>query len=156
MKLVLPTIPKLKVIYSYLLLKAIESKNPVIGWDSLAEAISIAGITPSNSNIKKYILALKAHDPSLIEYHSVNLYSPLYKLLVYIVYFEDGQRRIEKGTLGEAATFKRDLVFALCHEDTENTTTFTDLMKEDWKEEIDNLAERAEREERALEVLREK
>ena len=153
MKLVLPTIPKLKVIYSYLLLKAIESKNPVISWESLSEAIAVAGITPTNSNVKKFILALKAHDPPLIEYYSVNLYSPLYKLLVYVVYFDNG-REMRQATLGEAALFKRDLVFALCHEDTENTTTFTDLMKEDWKEEIDNLAERAEREERALEVLR--
>ena len=51
------------MIYSYLLLKAIKMKNPVIGYDDISEVIARVNLT--KTSVKRYLLVLRAHDPSV-------------------------------------------------------------------------------------------
>ena len=133
MKLVLPDHSKVRIIYSYLLLKAIEVKTGIVSYEDVSEAIAVAGINPSKPTIKKYLLILTSNNPPLLRFHSAGVFSSYFRVFAYIA--DDGV--IKQIPIKDAERFKHDLVFALCHEETENTVTYAEFLKEQMAKEAD-------------------
>ena len=125
-KLLLPDNKRVKQIYTYLLLKAIERRYPVVSYSEVEEAIAVAGVTPNKWQVKKYLLILSNNNPSLIEFRSAGLYEIFYELKIYMT---DG-KNIYKATINDIDTFKTELLLVLSEEMPENILTYAELLKQ--------------------------
>ena len=123
-KLLLPD-GKIRQIYAYLLIKAIDRKSPIISYSDVEEAIAVAGIMPNKYQIKKYLLILNNNNPTLLKFHRAGLLETYFRLLIYKTNGKD----IQEINLKESIAYRDDLLLTLSDESTENTLTYTEVLK---------------------------
>ena len=124
MKLLLPDNKKIRLIYSYLLLKAIDKGSVIVSYSDITEAVAVAGVAPNKYQVKKYLLILANHTPRLLEFYRATIYEPYYRLHVYTV----ENNEVVEGALEHAIVFKNDILLVLSNEDAINTITYTELI----------------------------
>ena len=127
MKLLLPTVRKIRHIYAFLVLKTIQNKTPYVTYEDVKDALAMTNVVPNKYQIKKYLLVLTSNDPPLIQPHAASLYTMYYKMLYYVVIDDSGN--YQKALLGDVIQFKNDLILVLGDEDTENTITYAEMIK---------------------------
>jgi|GEM_PF-5836482 hypothetical protein len=125
MRLLMPVVRNLKIVYSYLLLKGLE-KGGIVSYSDVQDAIAVAGVSPTKPQVKKYLLMLKNHQPPLIEFHRAGLYEQYYRIKPYVVY-EEEDKPVEAG-MGEVFVLRNDLMLVLSDENADNTITLSELL----------------------------
>ena len=124
--ILLPDNKKLRQIYAYLLLKAIEYKSPVVSYEDVGEAVAVAGVTPNKYQVKKYLLILRNHNPQLLKFYKAGLFNIYYHILIYRVEEDE----ILQTGLQDIFDYRDDLSLTLSDELTENTLTYATLLKQ--------------------------
>lgn len=135
MKILIPHNKKIRQIYAYLVLKAIQNKQPYVTYEDVRDAIAIANVTPNKYQIKKYLLILSSHEPPLLKPLKPSIFTIIYKIFFYAFDENDKSSEIQEVTLGEAMQFKKDLILVLSNEPTENTLTYAEALKQKMLEE---------------------
>ncbi len=124
LKLLLPSIPKLKSVYCLLLLKAISSNSEIVSWNDVKDAVSIVS-TATKGQVKKYLLMMVNHAPPLLAYKGSTIFDHFYRIYVYSV-DDDG---VLRQSIDFAKHYRNDIVLAIADEDTDNVTSSIDLLK---------------------------
>ena len=124
MRLLLPSISKLKSVYCLLLLKAISSNSDIVTWNDVRDAVSIVS-TATKGQVKKYLLMMVNHAPPLLAYKGSTIFDHFYRIYVYSV--DDGG--ILRQSINFARDYRNDIVLAIADEETENVASSVDLLK---------------------------
>lgn len=118
MKLLLPTLKKLRIVYAFLLLRAC-NQGGIIRYSDVQDALAMANITPSKYTVKRYLMMMDSHEPKLLRFYKPGLQDMYYRILAYVAY-DDGS--IEQIGIKEVAGFKNELIAVLHDLDADYAT----------------------------------
>ena len=130
--MILPDNKRVKKIYAYLCLKALERGRAVISIRDVKDAIAISGIDPHKYTVKKYLIILSNNVPQLISFKEAFLMDTYYNLFFYR---SDEKGEIHQIPLQEVQRYKADLVLVLAEEDSENLIEYSKVLRQKLQEE---------------------
>lgn len=121
-KLFLPSLKKLRVVYSFLLLKGMK-QHGIVSYSDVSEALAFAGVSPGKYTIKRYLMMLEGHNPQLIQFYRAGLYDMYYKIISYAM-TADGFKKV---SITEISQFTNDLIKVMHDETTDSIVTVKEI-----------------------------
>lgn len=121
-KLFLPSLKKLRVVYSFLLLKGMK-QHGIVSYSDVSEALAFAGVSPGKYTIKRYLMMLEGYNPQLIQFYRAGLYDMYYKIISYAM-TADGLKKV---SITEISQFTNDIIKVMHDETTDSIVTVKEI-----------------------------
>jgi len=125
-KLFLPSLKKLRIVYSFLLLRGVK-QHGIVSYSDVSEALAFAGVSPGKYVIKRYLMMLEGHNPQLIRFYRAGLYDMYYRIIPYAL-TADGN--LEEIGIEGISQFTNDLIRVLHDDIPDSFVTVKEVISE--------------------------